>query len=87
MLRDKFANWLILVVNREAVYECYSIESDSNELDFDLGVAVAVRGAMPKALSAERQRTLFVGFDSASRIKSILHHSQSSPNIALEGQP
>lgn len=62
--QDKYASWIILHAENEAVHECYAVESDSNQLQFGLGVAVSTWGAKPKALLAEKHQTLLVGFDS-----------------------
>ncbi|MCX8565470.1 MAG: hypothetical protein ON057_000197 [Glomeribacter sp. 1016415] len=62
--QDRYERWLILGSNHEAINECYSIESDSNELDFGLGVAIAGTGIMPKIFFSEIYQTLYVGFDS-----------------------
>ncbi|WP_185182577.1 hypothetical protein [Mycoavidus sp. B2-EB] len=62
--QDKHEKWLILGSNHEAIYECCSLESDSDEFDFGLGIAVAIRGVTPKALLVESYQTVYIGFDS-----------------------
>lgn len=61
--QDKYEKWLILGSNHEAVSECYSLESDSNELAFGLGIAVTGTGITPKILLIENYQTVYIGFD------------------------
>jgi len=85
--RDKYAKWIILGASHEATYECYLIESDANELNFGLGVAVAIRGVMPKALFVEKCKALFVGFDSFLAVVSVANPSSiiNSRLLQLDG--
>ncbi|UAW64703.1 hypothetical protein KMZ15_03270 [Mycoavidus sp. HKI] len=78
--QDKYKKWLILGSNHEAIYECRSLESDSNELDFGLGIAVASRGVTPKALLVESYQTVYVGFDSYIAAVSIIQPSSTIEN-------
>ncbi|MCX8565291.1 MAG: hypothetical protein ON057_000018 [Glomeribacter sp. 1016415] len=64
VLKDKYEKWLILGSKHDAINECYELESDSNEIDFGLGVAIAIMGVKPKWLFVESHQTLYVGFDS-----------------------
>lgn len=62
--QDKYEKWLILGSNHEAISECYALESDSNELDFGLGIAVSGTGITPQILLIENYQTVYIGFDS-----------------------
>ncbi|UUM20911.1 hypothetical protein [Mycoavidus sp. SF9855] len=77
-LQDKYEKWLILGSKHQAINECYAIESDSNEFDFGLGVAIARMIVKPKLLLVERHQTLYVAFDSYLAAVSTI---QPSPTI------
>ncbi len=62
--QDKHEKWLILGSNHQSISECYALESDSNELNFGLGVAISGTGITPKILLIENYQTVYIGFDS-----------------------
>ncbi|UAW63750.1 hypothetical protein KMZ15_06680 [Mycoavidus sp. HKI] len=64
ILKGKYEKWLILGSNHPVINECYLLESDSNELNFGLGIAVTGTGIMPKILLVENYQTVYIGFDS-----------------------
>lgn len=64
--------WAILGEKHEGVQRYYMLQSDSNEMQFELGVAVAFRDVMPKALRANSGETV-VAYDyhiSSSKLSS-----------------
>ena len=75
--REKYEDCYFLGSDHEGVTERYSIESGSNELGFGLGVAVAITSVEPKVLFAEKQRILFIGFDSFIAAVSIVKPSSA----------
>ncbi len=64
VLKGKYEKWLILGSKHPVINECYLLKSDSNELDFGLGIAVTGTGIMPKILLVENYQTVYIGFDS-----------------------
>ncbi|BBO59020.1 hypothetical protein [Mycoavidus sp. B2-EB] len=64
VLKNKHEKWLILDTGQQVINECYELESDSNELDFGLGIAFAGTGIKPKILFVGSYQTVYVGFDS-----------------------
>ncbi|UUM22107.1 hypothetical protein [Mycoavidus sp. SF9855] len=78
--QDKYEKWLILGSNHEAVNECYSLESDSNELAFGLGIAVTGTGITPKILLIENYQTVYIGFDSYIAAVSTIQSSSTIEN-------
>jgi len=81
VFQDKYKKWLILGSNHEAIYGCFSLEPDADDLDFGLGVAVAIRGATPKALLVENYQTVYVGFDTYIAAVSL-----TQPSSKIESQ-
>ncbi|MCX8565284.1 MAG: hypothetical protein ON057_000011 [Glomeribacter sp. 1016415] len=63
-LKNKYEKWLILGTKQQVINECYELESDSNELNFGLGLAISSMLEKPKLLLVENQQTLYLGFDS-----------------------
>lgn len=63
-LQSTYDQWVILGRDNEAIRACYSMESDSGELGYGLGVAVASTGIEPKAIFSPLSKQVFVGFDS-----------------------
>ncbi len=80
VLQDKYKKWLILGSDHESIYECFLLESDSDELDFGLGVAVTIRGVTSEALLVESYHTVYVGFDSYIAAVSIIQPSSTIEN-------
>lgn len=79
-LQDKYKKWLILGSNHQSINEYYLLESDSNELDFGLGVAVAGTGIKPKVLFVDGYQTVYVGFDSYIAAVSTIQPSSTIEN-------
>ncbi len=80
VLQDKYQKWLILGSDHGSIYECFLLESDSDELDFGLGVAVAIRGVTPEAQLIESYQTVYVGFDSYIAAVPIIQPSSAIEN-------
>ncbi|BBO59585.1 hypothetical protein [Mycoavidus sp. B2-EB] len=76
-LKNKHKKWLILGTKQQVINECYELESDSNELNFGLGLAISSMLEKPKLLLVENQQTLYVGFDSYLAAVPIVQQSST----------
>jgi hypothetical protein len=77
--------WVILGREHEAIRECCSLVSDSDELEFGLGVAIASTAIEPKAIHARGSHRTFVGFDSYIAMVAIVEDNLIHTVQRLDG--